>query len=120
MAVNDPSSFLTTKYILSYDGKYHNVRIEINANNTYHYTGTATVRMKLWAKNDISIFNQDISSLGDVEIKSGTLQSVLEGLLSSPLVYNNISKTLYSTLQDSKIIITFDQPIPNDRAPHVI
>ncbi|AHF57747.1 hypothetical protein [Spiroplasma eriocheiris] len=56
LAVNDPSSFLTTKYILSYDGKYHDVPIEINANNTSRYTGTAIVTMKLRAKKLILVF----------------------------------------------------------------
>ncbi|AHF57896.1 hypothetical protein SPE_0774 [Spiroplasma eriocheiris CCTCC M 207170] len=121
LVVNDPNSFLTTTSILSYDGKYHDVPIEINANNTLNFAGIATINMNLRVKQiDISVFNQDISSLGNVEIKNTTPQSIREGLLNSEVVYHSIAETLFIALQDPKIIIKINQTIPDDGSAHIV
>ncbi|WP_368486608.1 hypothetical protein [Spiroplasma sp. DGKH1] len=51
-ALQDPDIYLTTTDKLQYDGQYHPMKIDINANNTKNYFGEALITISVKAKTN--------------------------------------------------------------------
>ncbi|AHF57972.1 hypothetical protein [Spiroplasma eriocheiris] len=101
-AINDKTTILTTRDPLQYDGGYHLMKININANHSEIFKGTTTITMNIKAtKFDISQLSGDFSHNNPLHIANIDNTSLLNALKLLP----NLNSNLASALLDKEIQI---------------
>ncbi|WP_368486978.1 hypothetical protein [Spiroplasma sp. DGKH1] len=94
-AINDTTTILTTSDSLQYDGGYHLMKININANHSEIFKGTTSITMNIKAtKFDISQLSGDFTHDNPLHIANIDNTSLLNALKLLPNLNSNLASVL--------------------------
>ncbi|WP_368486573.1 hypothetical protein [Spiroplasma sp. DGKH1] len=117
-AINDQMTILSTSDSLQYDGGYHLMKININANNSEIFKGSTIITMNIKAnKFDISMLDGDFTHDNTLHIANIDSVSLLNALKLLP----NLNPNLASALRETGIQVNnINGKVINDGQPHLI